>query len=101
MEVLNFADVIWKIHRFIAIIISNIMPHQHVMSYFLKSAYLKRAISTSSDRWIQRPSLVKIVATIGPVSENLPVLEHVVEAGMVKCIQASFASLFIIFNRES
>eukprot|EP01041_Mallomonas_annulata_P005781 gene5781-11681_t len=33
-------------------------------------------------KWAPRCSLTKIVATIGPASENMPTLEHVVEAGM-------------------
>ena len=43
---------------------------------------LARCQATSSAPWQSRPSLAKIVATIGPASEQLPLLQQVVTAGM-------------------
>lgn len=49
----------------------------------LKLNRFSTANSVAGYKWPNtHPSLIKIVATIGPKSENLPVLEDVVEAGM-------------------
>ena len=43
---------------------------------------LVRGQASGSAPWQPRPSLAKIVATIGPASEQLPMLQQVVTAGM-------------------
>ena len=72
--------------------------------------FARRAMSTSFSEIValkgdpktlnKRLPLSKIVATIGPASENLPMLSHVVNAGMrIMRINFSHAvSIYLIFH---